>query len=74
MSDLAHGLWALALLLAVFMASRVAVASLAVKKRRLELTEERRKQVEQLTKRFDDVQAIANTLKADWLSLKMARK
>lgn len=74
MTDLAHIVWASALVIVVLVAARVAFARFALYRRQIDLAEERRKQVEQLTKRFDDIEKAANGLKTEWLNLKLQRK
>lgn len=74
MSDLAHIVWACALVIVVLVASRVAFARFELYRRQIDLAEERRKLLEQLNKRFDDIEKLANGLKAEWLNLKLQRK
>lgn len=73
MSDLGHIVWAVALVVVVLVAARVAFARFELYRRQIDLSEERRKQVEQLTKRFEAIEQLSNGLKAEWLNLKLRK-
>lgn len=73
MTDLAHVIWAVTVVVVAGAAAKAVVTWFGLQKRRLELGEERRKLVEQLSKRFDDVERLANGIKAEWLNLKLRK-
>lgn len=74
MSDIAHALWASAAVIVAAGALSGVWMWLGLARRRIELDSERVKAVEALSKRFDDVQRVANELKLEWANVKLSRK
>lgn len=74
MSDLSNGMWALAVVIVACCALSGVVLWLGLARRRIELDAERLKAVEALSKRFDEVQKVANDLKVQWANLRLTQK
>lgn len=70
MSDLAHGMWAFTIAAVAIAAAVAAVAWIRLLQRRAELIDGRKKAVEVLTKRFEDVEKTVSHIKTEWVNHK----
>lgn len=73
MSDLAHIIWAVAVLAVAVPASAAVRAYFQMRQRGLELRAERIVRLEVLTKRFEDVEKTVNWVKTEWVNSKLVR-
>lgn len=73
MDSLPHVIWAAAVAIVAISAARAVVVWLGLVRRRVELAAEQSAAVAALSKRFDEVQAVASALKVEWLNVKLSQ-